>query len=79
MSQEESRPPEVGVEAWPDPIFTVSLIVANVAIFLLMVARGVSFWTTTELQSLQWGANFGPLTLGGQYCGSSPPISSTSA
>lgn len=51
-------------EEWPDPVFTTSLIVANVAIFLLMVARGVSFWTTNEFQALRWGADVAQLTLG---------------
>ncbi len=54
-------------DEWPDPVFTVALIAANVAIFLLMVARGVSFWTTNEPQALRWGADYGPLTLSGQY------------
>src|SRR4051812_537886 len=75
MKDEEQLPAGTGASAshtseaepWPDPIFTVSLIIANVAIFFVMVARGVSFWTTNELQSLQWGANLAPLTLGGQY------------
>src|SRR6185312_2654858 len=51
-------------QEWPDPVFTVALIAANVAIFLLIVFRGVSFWTTNEQQALRWGADFGPLTLG---------------
>jgi rhomboid protease GluP len=67
MSQEESQPADGVEQPWPDPIFTVSLIVANVAIFLLMVARGVSFWSTNEQQALQWGANFGPLTINVQF------------
>src|SRR4051812_30569492 len=75
MADEEQLPAEPATtvsnaaeaEPWPDPIFTVSLIVANVAIFFVMVARGVSFWTMNELQSLQWGANVAALTLGGQY------------
>lgn len=54
-------------EGWPDPVFTVALIVANTAIFLLMVAKGVSFWGTNEVQALRWGADFGPLTLGLQF------------
>lgn len=51
-------------EEWPDPVFTISLIVANTAVFLLMVAKGVSFWTTNEYQALKWGADVAQLTLG---------------
>lgn len=57
----------MGEDAWPDPIFTIALIAANVAIFVLMVMKGVSFWTTNEQQALRWGADLAPLTLGGQY------------
>jgi rhomboid protease GluP len=63
MPEKQNGLEEQQEQPWPDPIFTVSLIVANVAIFLLMVAKGVSFWSTNEQQALQWGANFGPLTL----------------
>lgn len=64
MTEEEENKAESPDQSWPDPVFTVALITANVAIFLLMVARGVSFWTTDEQQALRWGADFGPLTLG---------------
>ena len=66
MSQEEPRP-QAEDQQWPDPIFTISLIVANVAIFLLMVIKGVSFWSTSEFQALKWGANFGPLSISLRY------------
>jgi rhomboid protease GluP len=64
MSQPETQ--TAPTQEWPDPVFTIALIVANVAIWLLMVVKGVGFWTTNEQQALQWGADFGPLTLGVQ-------------
>jgi rhomboid protease GluP len=48
------------------PIATIILIAINVAVFVIMVARGVSLTDPTTLQMVQWGANFGPLTLGAQ-------------
>ena len=65
MSQEETK--TAPQQEWPDPIFTIALIVANIAIWGLMLTKGVSFWTTNELQALQWGADFGPLTLSSQF------------
>lgn len=64
MPEEQELAAPQQQEEWPDPVFTVSLIVANTAIFLLMVARGVSFWTTNELQAQRWGADVAQLTLG---------------
>ena len=48
------------------PAVTMALIGINVAVLVLMVARGVSPSDPTRLQMVQWGANFGPLTLGPQ-------------
>ena len=48
------------------PLATTALIAVNVLVFLLMVARGVSLAEPTPLQIVQWGANFGPLSLGPQ-------------
>jgi rhomboid protease GluP len=67
MSPEESRPAEAVQEPWPDPIFTYALIATNVAIFLLMVIKGTSFWSVNELEALRWGANFPPLSISFQY------------
>jgi hypothetical protein len=47
------------------PPVTTALVGINVAVFLLMVLRGVSPTEPTIPQLLQWGANWGPLTLGG--------------
>ena len=48
------------------PAATTALIAVNVVVFLLMIARGVSISDPTSLQIVQWGGNFGPLTLGAQ-------------
>lgn len=45
---------------------TVALVGINVAVFLLMVLRGVSLTQPTVEQMLNWGANWGPLALAGQ-------------
>jgi rhomboid protease GluP len=67
MSPEESQSAETVQEPWPDPIFTYSLIAANVAIFGLMVFKGVSFWSVNELDALHWGANYAPLSISFQF------------
>lgn len=46
---------------------TFTLIVINILIFLVMVVNRVSPIQPTADQVLQWGAQFGPLTLGGQW------------
>jgi ribose transport system substrate-binding protein len=46
---------------------TSTLIILNVIIFGLMVMSGVPVLNPTALSLMQWGANFGPLTLGGQW------------
>ncbi len=43
-----------------------SLVVANVAVFGLMVVRGVSPFTPRAEDLVSWGANFGPATLSGE-------------
>ena len=49
------------------PPITRMLIAANVAVFLLMVVNGVSFWWPTGEQIFPWGADYGPAVLTGQY------------
>jgi rhomboid protease GluP len=49
--------------AWLVP----ALVAANVAVFLLMVVKGVSFMAPKGEELIAWGANFGPRTLGGQW------------
>lgn len=55
------------VNAKPASVVTIALIAINVAIFVLMVVSGISP-TNPSLEALvRWGADFGPLTLGGQW------------
>lgn len=46
---------------------TQILVGINVAVFIAMAMAGVSLSAPTLQQLLQWGANFGPLTLRGQW------------
>lgn len=46
---------------------TNGLIAINVAVFLAMVASGISWIEPDTEQLLRWGADYGPNTLGGQY------------
>lgn len=43
------------------------LVIANCAVLGLMVASGVSAMAPTSEQVIPWGANFGPLTLRGEW------------
>jgi len=53
--------------AAPTPVVTYALIAVNVAVFLAMVCTAPSFASLTNPQMLRWGADFGPLTLNGQW------------
>src|SRR5262249_62041644 len=46
---------------------TSVLISMNTLVFLLMVLRGVSVISPTAESVLKWGADYGPLTLHGQW------------
>lgn len=46
---------------------TPILVYINVSIFLLMVLCGVNFLFPTGISILKWGADFGPLTLSGEW------------
>jgi rhomboid protease GluP len=46
---------------------TAVLVGINVLIFIVMVVKGASVTQPTSDQILRWGANFGPLTLAGQW------------
>ena len=46
---------------------TVVLIALNVLVFLIMVLRGVPLFDPTADSVLKWGADYGPLTLHGQW------------
>jgi rhomboid protease GluP len=45
----------------------MALIAVNVLVLAVMVLRGVSLWQPTPQQAIDFGADFGPLTLGGQW------------
>lgn len=46
---------------------TYILVAINVIIFIAMVASGISWITPETERVLHWGADYGPLTLNGQY------------
>jgi membrane associated rhomboid family serine protease/Flp pilus assembly protein TadD len=50
----------------PAPVVTRALVGINAAVFVLMVASGISPTEPTTAQLLKWGANWGPLSLGDQ-------------
>jgi hypothetical protein len=67
---EASQAPLIpGTEAVGHPTFpvTMALIAVNVLVLAFMVLRGVSLWQPTPQQAIDFGADFGPLTLGGQW------------
>jgi len=49
------------------PIATIFMMTANVAVYALMVAQGVDPMNPGGETLLSWGANFGPLTMSGQW------------
>jgi len=53
--------------AAPTPVVTYALIAVNVAVFLAMLFTSPSFPSLTNPEMLRWGADFGPLTLNGQW------------
>ncbi len=60
----QARPRRVAATAHP---ITSALVAINVAVFVLMVLRGVSPTEPTVDQLLRWGAGWGPLTFKGQW------------
>lgn len=52
---------------WSAASATLALIAINTLVFLVMVIRGVSFFSPTATSVLNWGADYGPYTLGGQW------------
>jgi rhomboid protease GluP len=46
---------------------TLALLAINIAIFIIMVASGISWINPQTGQVLRWGADYGPYTLSGQY------------
>jgi rhomboid protease GluP len=66
-SQQPAPPPQPVYAAPRRPVVTTALIVINVAVFLAMVASGLSFYSPTAGQVLGWGANYGPYTVNHQW------------
>jgi rhomboid protease GluP len=46
---------------------TITLLIINVAVFVGMVLTGGSVQSFSGEQLIRWGANYGPLTIGGEY------------
>jgi rhomboid protease GluP len=46
---------------------TTALVIANCAVFLLMLAFGAGLWHSPNGVQLAWGANFGPATKDGEW------------
>ena len=57
----------VAVPKPPAAIVTNTIIGINVAVYLAMCVAGVSWIDPSSLDALRWGADFGPLTLGGEW------------
>jgi len=53
-------------ERTPRAWVTTTIIAVNVALFVAMVASGVSLSKPTNAGLIAWGADYGPLTTGGQ-------------
>ena len=48
-------------------MLTLGLIAVNVAVYIAMIASGASWISPTSTDALRFGADFGPLTLNGQW------------
>jgi len=53
--------------ATPAVSLSTLLVAANVAVYVLMVARGVHAFSPTTDELIRWGANYGPMTQAGQW------------
>ncbi len=51
----------------PTPIVTLSLVAANVAVYVIMLIGGASWIEPSIADLVRFGADFGPLTFGGQW------------
>ncbi len=68
ITESSTLPVEPNLSTAPRrPLVTVSLVGICIAVFLAMLLSGVSPTHPTTEQLLRWGANFGPLTLGGRW------------
>ena len=62
----DALPPQAIAASISTPA-TYVLVAINVIIFIAMVASGISWITPETDRVLRWGADYGPLTLNGQY------------
>jgi rhomboid protease GluP len=51
----------------PRLIATPAVVIANILVFAAMIAAGVHFFAPTVQSIADWGANFGPKTMNGQW------------
>jgi len=58
---------QAAMAAGPKPVVTYALIVINSLIFLAMTFTVSSFLSLNNQEMLKWGADYGPLTLGGEW------------
>lgn len=67
----DNQPPETFAErlfqATPRVFLTPTIVAANVAVYLWMIAHGVSPFTPSARELLNWGADFWPYTTSGQW------------
>ena len=59
-------PPRAILSSASFPV-TIALIAASILVFIVMVLNGVSAFLPTPRQAIAFGADFGPLTLNGQW------------
>jgi rhomboid protease GluP len=58
---------QTAVRRMPTPVVTYAITAGCVAVYLAMCASGASWIDPSSLDGVRWGADFGPLTLGGQW------------
>lgn len=63
----QARAPSTAEPYGGSAILTFGIITINVAMFVLMTVTGVSFVDPPADSLIKWGANYGPLTLGGEW------------
>jgi rhomboid protease GluP len=51
----------------PRVIATPAIVVVNILVFAAMIASGVNFFAPSVQSAIEWGANFGPKTIDGQW------------
>lgn len=60
-------PPHAPPHPAARPVVTSALVVVNVAVMVLMASTGVDPMSPAGASVVQWGANYGPLTLSGEW------------